>query len=166
MSRATDDVPASLRTWFSVQFVVDLAVGVPLLAAPEAILPRLGWLAVDGVTARLLGAALVAMGVQSLRSRHAGRATCRAVLALTLVWSAAAILGMIIAIGTGAPGATWAILSGLVASSGVSAHHAIRLKQMDAGPGADDEPDNPLDSDPAAENDLTTEDLGPSAPVT
>jgi hypothetical protein len=162
--RASDDIPPSLRTWFFVHFLVDVVLGIPLLIAPELVLPRLGFGVVDGVAPRLLGAALIAIGLQALRSRQADRATCRAFLALELVWSVAAMTGMIIAIGTGAPSVTWAILSAFVASTGVSGHYAIRLKQMDAGPAEETDLGGPLDTDPTAENDATTEDLGPIEP--
>ena len=46
------EVPASLRLWFAVHAIVDIAVAVPLLLAPEELLPRLGWRAVDPVTLR------------------------------------------------------------------------------------------------------------------
>jgi hypothetical protein len=46
----------------------------------------------------------------------------------------------------------------------VSGHYAIRLKQMDAGPAEETDLGGPLDTDPTAENDATTEDLGPIEP--
>lgn len=162
MPPALDDLPPSLRTWAAANAVVDLALGLPLLLVPESILPRLGWTTVDPVVSRLLGAALIALGwhALSLRKRHASREAHRALLGLRLVGSAAAMVGMLIAIARGAPSATWAILAALVAASGVWAHYAIRLKQLD-GAAAEEELEARDDDDPAAENDTTTEDLGP-----
>src|SRR5262245_39541556 len=66
------DVPESLRRWFVVHFVVDLVVAVPLLVAPRFFLGKLGWACVDPASARLVGAALVAIGGQSWIGRGAG----------------------------------------------------------------------------------------------
>src|SRR5436190_971560 len=84
------EVPASLRHWFAADAIANLACAVPLLLVPELVLPRLGWTAVDPIAARLLGAALAGIGVQSWRARRGGLAVVRAVLGLNVVWSAAA----------------------------------------------------------------------------
>jgi len=99
-------VPPSLRRWFVVHFVVDLLFAVPLLAAPELLLGWLGWIAVDPVAARLVGAALVGIGVQSWRGRHEGREVFRAMLDLKLLWSATATVGLLVSLLQGAPVAT------------------------------------------------------------
>jgi hypothetical protein len=164
MPPALDDLPPALRTWAAVNAVVDVGLGSMLLLVPESVLPRLGWTAVDPVTSRLLGAALLSLGWQALvlRRRRGGHAAFRALLGLRLVGSAAALVGMLIAIARGAPGATWAILAALVAASGVWAHYAIRLRQLDGAAWTEGEPDAPDDDDPAVEDDATTDDLGPA----
>src|SRR5215207_2898170 len=88
------EIPASLRRWFAVHALVDVVVGLPLLIAPESLLHSLGWLAVDPPSARLVGAALLAIGGQSWFGRHDGVQAYRAMLNLKLLWSAAAILGL------------------------------------------------------------------------
>jgi hypothetical protein len=128
----SDTVPSALRLWFIVHFVVDLVFAVPLLLVPEELLPLLGWTAVDPVSARLVGAALMGIGVQSWRSRNAGVPAYRALLSLKIIWSASAIFGLTLAIARGAPPLTFALLSIFLIFCGVWTHHAIRLRQADA----------------------------------
>ena len=134
------EVPGSLRLWFAVHAVVDIAVAVPLLLAPEELLPRLGWPAVDPVSSRLVAAALAGIGVASWRSRHAGAAVVRSLLSLKLVWSVCAILGLVMAIARGAPPLAFLFLAVFLAFCGVWSHHAIRFRQL-ARAGATREPD-------------------------
>ncbi|HEY4187004.1 MAG TPA: hypothetical protein VGP07_18145 [Polyangia bacterium] len=124
------EVPASLRTWFAVHALIDVVCGVPLLLFPELVLPRLGWTAVDPVTTRLVGAALLGIGVQSWRGRNDGVEAFRAMLGLKVVWSATAIVGLSIAIARGAPSLAFVLLSVFLAFCGVWSHHAIRFRQL------------------------------------
>jgi hypothetical protein len=133
------EVPASLRLWFVVHAVVDVAAGVPLLIAPEAILPHLGWTFVDPVAARLVGAALVGVGVTSWRTRQASAAVVRALVGLKVVWSASAILALVLAIARGAPQLTFLFLSIFLAFCGVWSHHAIRFRQLARAPYSSDD---------------------------
>jgi hypothetical protein len=126
------DVPVSLRRWFMVQCVVDLACGLPLLLVPGLFLGALGWRCVDPASARLAGAALVAIGGQSLIARRDGPEVFRVLLNLKLIWSYAAIVGLVVAVGQGAPAAAWAFLSALIAFAGVWTHYRIRFKQLAA----------------------------------
>jgi divalent metal cation (Fe/Co/Zn/Cd) transporter len=64
-------VPRSLRTWFVIHFVVDILFGVPLLIAPVLLLSWFGWETVDPFMSRLVGAALLGIGVESLLGRNA-----------------------------------------------------------------------------------------------
>ena len=132
------EVPASLRLWFGVHAVVDVVAAVPLLIAPEVILPRLGWTVVDPVAARLVGAALAGIGVTSWRTRHAGAAVIRALVGLKVVWSASAILALVLAIARGAPELTFLFLSIFLAFCGVWSHHAIRFRQLSRAPASSD----------------------------
>ena len=86
-----------------VHFAFDVVFAVPLLLAPEWLLPRLGWLFVDPVTSRLVGAALMGIGVQSLLGRNAGIETFRAMLNLKIIWSASATFGLGLALLRGGP---------------------------------------------------------------
>ena len=155
------EIPASLRAWFVVHFVVDVVIAVPLVLAPEEILPRLGWASVDPVSARLVGAALMAIGVQSWRGRREGAEPYRAMLGLKIVWSTTAVVGLTIAIARGAPPLAFLLLSVFVGFCGVWSHYAIRLRQQahaeargtfsqtdDAPPSLTDDPDDPQQHPP------------------
>jgi hypothetical protein len=128
-----DAVPPSVRGWFVADFVFSaLVAGLPLLLLPELLLPRLGWSAVDPVATRLVGAALVAIGWQSWRSRRSGQEAYRTLLGLKVIWCSLGIVGLVTAIGAGAPQASWALLAVLLLLDGVWIHYAIRIKKFEA----------------------------------
>jgi len=131
-------VPAALRTWFVVHAAVDVIAAVPLLIAPDLALRALGWSCVDPAATRLVGAALLAIGGQSFLTRNAGVETYRALLGLKVIWSLAAALGLLIAVGNGAPPAAWAFLSIFIAFAGVWTNHAIRFRQLSRARDDDD----------------------------
>jgi hypothetical protein len=126
------EVPITLRRWFVAHFVVDFLFGLPLLLAPALLLRPLGWTTVDGASSRLVGAALLAIGSQSYFCRNAGVEVFEAMLGLKLVWSFAAVVGLLISIGEGAPPAVWVFLSLFIAFAGVWTHYRIRFKQLAA----------------------------------
>ena len=100
-------VPASLRTWFVVHFVLDILFALPLLVAPELFLTFFGWKAVDPVSARLVAAALFGIGIQSLLGRNESKETFRAMLNLKVIWSSTATLGIVLSIAQGGPVLAW-----------------------------------------------------------
>jgi hypothetical protein len=122
------DVPPTLRIWFIVHAAACLVAALALLVAPELALHRLGWTAVDPITARLAGAALLAIGGQSLIVRNAGVETYRTMLGLLVIWSLAGALGLFVGVGEAAPPAAWAVLSIFVLFAGVWVHHALRRR--------------------------------------
>ena len=124
------EIPASLRHWFIAHAALHVVCGLPLLVCPELLLPRVGWTVVDPAMSRLVGAALLAIGVQAWRSRNAGLDVYRALLGLNVVWSAMVIVGMAVAIGHGAPSAAFVVMSASLALCGVWSHHAIRFRQL------------------------------------
>jgi hypothetical protein len=123
-------LPSSLRAWFIAHAVVDVVVALPLLVSPTFVLGHLGWTAIDPVATRLVAAALLAIGLQSFFGRDAGVETYRAMLRLKVIWSLAAVAGILAAIAEGAPPAAWALLAIFIVFLGVWSHHAIRLKQL------------------------------------
>lgn len=135
------EVPRTLRTWFVVDAAIDVAAALPLLAAPELALGRLGWTCVDPVAARLVGAALLALGAQSFLGRDAGVAVYRAMLRLKVIWSLAAACALFVAVGAGAPPAAWVMLSTFIGFAGVWVHHAIRFRQLDRVAALPDSPE-------------------------
>ena len=145
------EVSRSLRSWFLVHAVASLVAGAALLAAPDLALHRLGWASADPVTARLVGAALLAFGAASLSARDATVEVCRAIVRLNTVWSFAAAAALFVGIGAGAPSSTWAFLSIFITFSGVWLHHAIRFRQLERAAALDDAP----------EPDSAEDDVGP-----
>ncbi len=103
--------PKSLQNWFVVHFVIDIIFAIPLILAPEYLLPILGWTYVDPITTRLVGAALFGIGIESLLGRNARLNVFKAMLNLKILWSSAAIIGISIGIYMGAPIISWVILS-------------------------------------------------------
>jgi hypothetical protein len=137
------EVPAPVRAWFVAHGAIHVAAALPLLVAPDLALSRLGWTDVHPVAARLVGAALLAIGSASLLARDAAPEVLRARTRLNLVWSFAAAAALFAYVGAGAPPATWAFLSISIVLSGVWLHHAIRFRQLDRAARLDDgaEPD-------------------------
>jgi hypothetical protein len=89
-------VPRSLRFWFVVHFVLDFIFAVPLLLAPIWFLTLFGFQNPDPFTARLVGAALLGIGGESLLGWEAPIDAFRAMLNLKIIWSLAAIGGIML----------------------------------------------------------------------
>lgn len=131
-------VPRALRTWFVIHFAADILFAVPLLFFPELFLGLFGWTTVDPVTTRLVGAALVGIGGESLLGRSAELSVYRTMLRLKILWSLAAVLGFILSIAHGAPWGTWLFLGIFASFSLLWMYWAGRLSALakDASKGA------------------------------
>lgn len=103
------DVPRALRALFIVHFWVDVLFAAPLFVAPRWTLGLLGWTEVDPSSARIVAAALFAIGIQSLLGRDEPRSTYRALLTLKVIWSTLATAGLAVSALEGGPAATWAL---------------------------------------------------------
>lgn len=125
----TDDhsVPQALRTWFVVHFVTDMLFALPLLFFPRTSLGLLGWTTYDPMTARLVGAALMGIGLESLLGRNASTETFRAMLNLKIIWSSSAIFAISAALFEGAPAMGWAFLAIFVVFCTVWVSYRVRL---------------------------------------
>ncbi|HSF80736.1 MAG TPA: hypothetical protein VLA49_05860 [Anaerolineales bacterium] len=121
-------VPDSLRTWFVVHFVLDFIFAVPLLLAPERVMPLIGWNAVDPITSRLVGAALMGIGVESLLGRKASLETYRAMLNLKIIWAASAVVGISLGLAAGGPPAAWVFLGIFAAFLGLWGYYRNLLR--------------------------------------
>ncbi len=105
-------IPIALRRWFVVHFVADIVFAVPLVVAPDWFLTMLGWEAVDPISARLVGAALVGIGVESWLGRNNREPESFAtMLRLKILWSGVATFGIAMSIWEGAPLMAWAFLA-------------------------------------------------------
>ncbi len=127
MTNNTSPIPNSLRRWFVLHFAVDMLLGVPLLLAPEWLLPKLGWLFIDPVATRLVGAALMGIGVESLLGRNAGAETLRAMLNLKIIWAGSAIFGLAMGWYKGGPPATGLFLVVFIAFFGLWVYYRRKL---------------------------------------
>jgi len=103
-------LPSSLRTWFVIHFVVDYLFAIPLFIAPRWFLSFFGFTIIDPVTARLVAAALFAVGGISLLSRNESVGTYKALLKLKIIWSVSAIVGLLVSLWQGAPVLLWLIV--------------------------------------------------------
>ena len=89
-------IPNSLRTWFVIHFVLDFLFAVPLIFTPVAFLTLFGWTTIDPLMTRLVGAALMGIGVESYLGRNAGIEAYKGMLNLKIIWSASATFGLIL----------------------------------------------------------------------
>lgn len=110
MSANTGHIPTGLRTWFVIHFVVDILFGIPLLMFPQVVLGLFGWTTYDPIMTRLVGAALLGIGIESLLGRSASVETFRAMLNLKVIWASSALFAIGAGIIEGAPATAWVIL--------------------------------------------------------
>lgn len=104
-------VPDALRRWFIVHFVADVIFAAPLMVAPVAFLTALGWDSVDPISARLVGAALIGIGVESWLGRDRSASSYLTMLRLKVLWSASACVGIFVSMLQGAPAMGWAFFA-------------------------------------------------------
>lgn len=123
-------VPNALRTWFIIHFVADILFAIPLLVFPATFLGYFGWTTVDPVTSRVVAAALIGIGGESLFGRQGSLASYRTMLRLKILWSAAAVIGFVVSLVQGAPWGTWLFLAVFAAFSGLWIYWAGRLASI------------------------------------
>ena len=119
--------PKFLPTWFVIHFFVDYLFGIPLLIAPVWILTIFGWQYVDPATSRLVGAALLGIGGESLLARNANIETYKGILNLKIIWSLAAIYGITASIIQGAPPMGYIFLVIFVVFSTIWIYYRVKL---------------------------------------
>jgi len=122
-------VPKGLRTWFTIHFLADSLFGLPLLIAPIWTMTLLGWTNIDPATTRLVGAALLGIGGESLLGRNASFETYKAMLNLKIIWSLGAIFGIIVSLIEGAPPMGWLILVIFITFSATWIYYRIILNK-------------------------------------
>ena len=120
-------VPKYLRTWFLIHFFVDYLFGIPLLIAPVWALTLFGWQYVDPATSRLVGAALLGIGGESLLARNTSIETFKAMLNLKIIWSLAAIYGITASIIQGAPPMGFVFLAIFAVFSAIWIYYRVKL---------------------------------------
>ena len=123
-----EEFPKSLRLWFVVHFVLDIIFAIPMILIPEKLMTFVGWSVVEPVTARIVGAALLGIGVESLLGRNASREVFKHMLNLKIIWSAGAVLGIGLGIAAGGPPIAWAFLAIFAAFFGLWSYYRIKLR--------------------------------------
>jgi len=122
------EVPNSLRNWFVIHFVVDMLTGIPLPLFPETVMSLMGWTIIDPIASRVVGAALMGIGIESYLGRNAGIEVFRAMLNLKVIWSSSAILGIGLGIWKGGPQAGWLFIGIFVIFWAVWMHYWRKLR--------------------------------------
>jgi len=74
-------------------------------------MPLLGWDAIDPISTRVVGAALMGIGIESYLGRNASIDVFKAMLNLKVIWSSSAILGIGLGIWQGGANAGWLFLA-------------------------------------------------------
>jgi hypothetical protein len=91
-------LPNSLRTWFKIHFIIDYIIAIPLFLFPSYILALFSLDALDPLFARVVAAALFAIGGVSLLHNNASKEFYKAMLDLKIIWSSFAIIAFIISL--------------------------------------------------------------------
>ena len=97
------EVPKTLKLFFTVHFAVDILFALPLMFLPETTLLFLGWQTVDPFATRLAAAALLGIGIESLLAWNAPAPAFLGMLNLKIIWSSAAMLGILLSLIAGIP---------------------------------------------------------------
>ena len=101
------NIPKSLRYWFIAHFLIDMLFAIPLIVAPLYTLTLFGFSGENTLTARLVGAALMGIGLTSLLENKKGRDSYSTLLTLKIIWSIFAEIAILISIMEGAPNTAW-----------------------------------------------------------
>ena len=107
MDNTQNNIPQGLRTWFLIHFIADMIFAIPLLFFAELIMPWFGWYEIDPIMSRMVGAALLAIGGESLLSRNASQEVFRPFLRLKIIWAVGAILAITLGLGSGGQPQAW-----------------------------------------------------------
>ena len=123
-------IPNSLRTWFVIHCIVDVIFAIPMLVAPVSFLSLLGWTIVDPFTTRLVAAALMGIGLESYLGRNAGVEAFQGMLNLKIIWSAFAVLGLVVSVLTlGGPWMAWLIVAIFVGFNILWVYYRLQLRE-------------------------------------
>lgn len=128
MSGSTEQVPNGLRAWFVIHFVVDVLFAIPLLFFPQALLNLFGWGTYDPIMTRLVGAALMGIGVESLLGRNADADTFRGMLNLKVIWASGALFAFAVGIAEGAAPIAWGLMGIFAVFWCVWVYFRVKLK--------------------------------------
>lgn len=91
-------VPKWLTRFFILHFLIDILFAIPLFFFPERFLALFGWESFNPLFVRLVAAALFGIGIESLLGRNSSPEVFKAMLNLKIIWSSAAIIGIILSL--------------------------------------------------------------------
>ena len=128
MTEKMNAIPNGLRTWFVIHFVADVLFAIPLLFFPQVLLNLFGWGVYDPIMSRLVGAALMGIGVESLLGRNANADTFRAMLNLKVIWASSALFAFGVGIAEGAAPIAWALMGIFAVFWCVWVYYRLKLK--------------------------------------
>lgn len=127
------EVPRALKNWFLVHFVVDVMFAIPLMVIPVYFLSILGWQVVDPVAARLVAAALFGIGVESLLSYNSSLDNYKGLLNLKIIWSLAALIGLLISLiqgDQGRPAVLWLLIFTFILFNGLWVYWKVKISRF------------------------------------
>lgn len=125
-------MPKSLKFWFYVHGIVDFGFALPLMLFPAWTLQFFGFHSTELTTARLVSAALFAIGGISFGAHSFSRETFEVLLRLKLLWSGFAMLALAISLFRGAPKANLILISIFGFFFGVWQYYNISLEKTKA----------------------------------
>ena len=128
MSDKIDQVPNGLRTWFVIHFVADVLFAIPLLFFPQTLLNLFNWGVYDPILSRMVGAALMAIGIESLLGRNADADTFRAMLNLKVIWASSALFAFGAGIAEGAAPIAWMLMGVFAVFWVVWVYYRLKLR--------------------------------------
>ena len=125
-------VPKPLKIWFLIHFAVDIVFAIPLMIVPRHFLSVLGWKTIDPIASRLVAAALLGIGLESLLSIKASVDTYIGMLNYKIIWSTAAIVGIVvslIALGNEGPRLAWGIVGFFLVFAVIWIYWRVRVNE-------------------------------------
>ena len=104
--------------------------GIPLLFAPEWVLGFFGIVIISTLTARLVGAALIAVGSISFVASDESDDVYRILLTFKIIWSLSAMVAILLYILEGGNPSAWVIFAIFLIFNVVWTCHRVKLNQF------------------------------------
>jgi len=114
-----------LKNIFLIHFIADFLFAIPLIIDPNWTLTILGFQNPDIFTARLVAAALFGIGGVSLVAHNRGKESYKTLLDLKIIWSIAAITGMLLSLNQ-APQTAWLLIAIFMSFSAIWIYYRLR----------------------------------------
>ena len=99
-----------------------------LLFFPQTLLNFFGWTTYDPIMTRLVGAALMGIGIESLLGRNASVDTFREMLNLKVIWASSALFAFALGIAEGAASIAWVLMGIFAVFWCVWVYYRLKMK--------------------------------------